>query len=110
LAFWRRISNTLSGVGSQLVTVQPILYYNFPQGWYFRSDAVMQFNSYSHTNVVPVGVGFGKVIQLESGYTWNAYVEAQPSVFRSGPGAPNLQIEAGIQVQFPASLTSGWKF
>jgi len=102
--------HTLSGVGSQLVTVQPILYYNFQQGWYFRSDAVMQFNSYSHTNVVPVGLGFGKVIQLESGYTWNAYVEAQPSVYRSGRGAPDLQIEAGIQVQFPASVTSGWKF
>jgi hypothetical protein len=102
--------HTLSGVGSQLVTVQPILYYNFQQGWYFRSDAVMQFNSYSHTNVVPVGLGFGKVIQLESGYTWNAYLEAQPSVYRSGRGAPDLQIEAGIQVQFPASVTSGWKF
>jgi hypothetical protein len=102
--------HTLSGAGSQLITLQPILYYNFQHGWYFRSDAIMQFNSYSHTNVVPVGVGFGKVIQLESGYTWNAYVEAQPSVYRSGPGAPNLQIEAGIQVQFPASLTSGWNF
>jgi hypothetical protein len=102
--------HTLSGVGSQLVTVQPILYYNFQHGWYFRSDAVMQFNSYTHTNVVPVGLGFGKVIQLESGYTWNAYLEAQPSVYRSGRGAPDLQIEAGIQVQFPASVTSGWKF
>jgi hypothetical protein len=102
--------HTLSGSGSELVTVQPILYYNFQHGWYFRSDAIMQFNSYSHTNVVPVGFGFGKVIQTESGYTWNAYVEAQPSVYRSGRGAPDLQIEAGIQVQFPASLTSGWKF
>ena len=101
--------HTLSGVGSQLVTVQPILYYNFQHGWYFRSDAVMQFNSYTHTNVVPVGFGFGKVIQTESGYTWNAYVEAQPSVYRSGRGAPDLQIEGGIQVQFPASVTSGWK-
>src|ERR1700727_856974 len=102
--------HTLSGVGSQLVTVQPILYYNFQQGWYFRSDAVMQFNSYSHTNVVPVGVGFGKVVQLEGGYVLNGYVEVQPSVFRSGRGSPDLQIETGIQIQFPTSLTSGWKF
>ena len=84
--------------------MQPILYYNFQQGWYFRSDAIMQFNTYSHTNVVPVGVGIGKVVQLEGGYVLNAYVEAQPSVFRSGQGAPDLQIETGIQVQFPASV------
>jgi hypothetical protein len=102
--------HTMSGVGSQLLTVQPILYYNFQHGWYFRSDAIMQFNTYSHTNVVPIGFGFGKVIQLETGYTWNAYVEAQPSIIRSGRGAPDLQIEAGIQVQFPASVTNGWKF
>src|SRR5277367_5457743 len=29
---------------TELTTVQPVLYYNFQQGWYFRSDAVMQFN------------------------------------------------------------------
>ena len=34
--------HTLSGGGSQLTTVQPVLYYNFQQGWYFRSDAVMR--------------------------------------------------------------------
>jgi hypothetical protein len=102
--------HTLSGVGSELLTVQPILYYNFQQGWYFRSDAIMQFNTYSHTNVVPVGLGIGKVVQLEGGYVLNGYVEVQPSVFRSGRGAPDLQIETGIQIQFPTSLTSGWKF
>jgi hypothetical protein len=57
--------HTLSGGGSQLTTVQPVLYYNFQQGWYFRSDAVMSFNTYrGHTNVIPVGIGFGKVFQL----------------------------------------------
>jgi hypothetical protein len=102
--------HTLSGAGSQLITVQPILYYNFQHGWYFRSDAIMQFNTYSHTNVVPVGLGIGKVVQLEGGYVLNSYVEVQPSVFRSGRGAPDLQIETGIQIQFPTSLTSDWRF
>jgi hypothetical protein len=92
------------------ITVQPILYYNFQHGWYFRSDDIMQFNTYSDTNVVPVGLGIGKVVQLEGGYVLNGYVEVQPSVFRSGRGAPDLQIEAGIQIQFPTSFTSGWKF
>jgi len=102
--------HTMSGVGSDLTTVQPILYYNFQHGWYFRSDAIMKFNTYSHTNVVPVGFGFGKVFHLPGGYLLNAYVEAQPSVFRSGQGAPNFQIETGVQIQFPTSVTSGWKF
>ena len=47
----------------------------------------MQFNTYSHTNVVPVGLGIGKVIQLEGGSVLNGYVEVQPSIFRSGRGA-----------------------
>jgi hypothetical protein len=70
----------------------------------------MQFNSHSHTNVVPVGLGFGKVFHLSGGYLLNAYVEAHPSLFRSGPDAPNFQIETGIEIQFPTSLTSGRKF
>ena len=102
--------HTLSGTGSQLATVQPILYYNLAQGFYFRSDAIMQFNTYSHTNVVPVGLGFGKVFHLHGGYLFNAYVEAQPSVYRTGRGAPNFQIETGLQIQFPTSFTSGWNF
>ena len=83
--------HTLSGVGSELVTVQPILYYNFQQGWYFRSDAIMQFNTYSHTNVVPVGLGIGKVIQLEGGSVLNGYVEVQPSVFAAGGARPTCR-------------------
>jgi hypothetical protein len=102
--------HTLSGASSELTTVQPILYYNFDHGWYFRSDAIMKFNTFNHTNVVPVGLGFGKVFHLSGGYLLNAYVEAQPSVFRSGQGTPNFQIETGIQIQFPPSLTSGLKF
>jgi hypothetical protein len=103
--------HTLSGVGSQLTTVQPTLFYNFPQGWYFRSDAVMSFNTYrGHTNVIPVGIGFGKVFQLSGGYLLNLYAEAQPSLYRSGPGAPNFQLLAGVSLKFPLSLTSGWNF
>jgi hypothetical protein len=82
-----------------LITAQPILYYNFQYGWYFRSDAIMQFNTYSHTNVIPVGLGVGRVLQLEGGYVLNSYVEVQPSVFRSGRGGtlpPYLQIVTGI--------------
>ena len=103
--------HTLSGAGSQLTTVQPTLFYNFPQGWYFRSDAVMSFNTYrGHTIVIPVGMGLGKVFQLSGGYLLNLYVEAQPSLYRSGPGAPNFQLLAGVSIKFPLSTTSGLNF
>jgi hypothetical protein len=70
----------------------------------------MRFDTYSHTTVIPVGFGAGKVIQLDGGYTLNAYVEAQPSVYRTGVGAPTFQIFTDIQIQFPVSFTSSWKF
>jgi hypothetical protein len=101
---------TVSGVSTQLTTVQPIAYYNLHDGWYLRSTAIMRFETSNHTTTIPVGFGAGKVIQLGGGYTLNGYVEAQPSVYRSGTGAPNFQIFAGIQIQLPPSFTSGWNF
>jgi hypothetical protein len=93
--------HTVSGASSQLTTVQPNIYFNLHGGWYLRSSAIMRFDSGTHTTTIPVGLGAGKVIQLSGGYTLNAYVEAQPSVYRSGTGAPNFQIFTGIQLQFP---------
>jgi hypothetical protein len=90
--------------------LQPIVYYNLDQGYYLRSSAIMRFDTYSHTSVIPVGFGAGKVIQLAGGYTLNAYVEAQPSVYSAGVGAPRFQVFTGIQIQFPVSVTSSLKF
>ena len=42
-----------------------------------------------NTAAIPVELGLGKVIQLDGGYTLNIYAEAQPSLYRSGVGAPN---------------------
>jgi hypothetical protein len=97
--------HTLSGPSSELTTVQPNVFYNLQNGYYLRSSAIMQFNTYSHTDVVPVGFGAGKVIKLNGGYTLNVYAEAQPSVYRAGVGAPNFQAYAGIKLQFPSSFT-----
>jgi hypothetical protein len=48
------------------------------------------------------------VIKLDGGYVLNVYAEAQPSVYRSGVGAPNFQVFTGIKLQFPAGVTSSW--
>ncbi len=100
--------HTLWGRGSQLATVQPNVFFNLRKGFYLRSSGIMQFNTYSHTDFVPVGAGVGKVMKLRGGHVLNIYVEAQPSVYRSGLGAPKLQIFTGVKLQFPSSLTSHW--
>jgi hypothetical protein len=89
------------GASTSLTTVQPYAYYNIADGWYLRSSAIQQFNTSTNTSVIPIGIGVGKVIQLSGGYTLNVYAEAQPSVYRSGDGAPNFQFFTGIQIQFP---------
>jgi hypothetical protein len=102
--------HTLWGASSELTTVQPNVFYNLDHGYYLRSSAIMQFNTYSRTDVVPVGLGAGKVIKLDAGYVLNVYAEAQPSIYRAGVGAPNFQAFTGIKLQFPPSFTSSWNF
>jgi hypothetical protein len=95
---------------SEMISVQPNIFYNLDHGYYLRSSAVVTYDTYHHTSVVPVGFGAGKVIQLDGGYTLNAYVEAQPSVYRPAVGAPLFRVFTGIKIQFPASVSNNWKF
>jgi hypothetical protein len=100
---------TLSGVSSHVTVAQPLIFFNLPHGYYLRSSAAMTFNTGDHTSAIPVGLGLGKVIQLDAGYTLNAYAEVQPSLYRSGVGAPNYQVFTGISLQLPSQFTSGWQ-
>ena len=93
--------HTLWGPGSEMISVQPNIFYNLDHGYYLRSSAVMTYDTFHHTSVVPVGFGAGKVIQLDGGYTLNVYGAAQPSVYRAGARAPNFQFFTGVQIQFP---------
>src|SRR5580693_3896746 len=99
---------TLSGVSSHVAVAQPLIFFNLPHGYYLRSSAAMTFNTGNHTSAVPVGLGLGKVIQLEGDHTLNVYAEAQPSLYRSGVGAPNYQVFTGISLQLAPSFTSRW--
>jgi hypothetical protein len=98
----------VSGPASQLTSVQPQIYYNLPHGYYLRSSAIITFDGAAQTAVVPVGFGFGKVINLSGGFTLNLYAEGQPSVYRTGVGAPNYQVFTGFSLQLPSAVTSQW--
>lgn len=84
-----------------LLTAQPIINVNLKDGWYLRSSATWNFNLQNGASYIPVGLGVGKVFQLDKGVTMNAFVEPQYTVWNDGPGAPRWQIFAGVNFQFP---------
>ena len=84
-----------------LLTVQPIVNINLDEGFYLRSSGTWNFNMESGASYVPVGLGIGKVFQLEKGITMNAFIEPQLTVWHDDPGAPRWQIFAGVNFQFP---------
>jgi hypothetical protein len=85
---------------AQVATVQPIITYNLPDGFYLRSTGTWTFDLGNHTTDVPVGFGGGKVWTFGHGNTVNAFVEPQYAIFHSGIGVPDWQIFAGINFQF----------
>jgi hypothetical protein len=82
-----------------LITAQPIVFYNLPQGWYVRSSAVWNFDLQNNLGYIPVGLGAGKVMQIGA-TTANFFVEPQYSVYHYGEQVPHWQIYAGMNFQF----------
>jgi hypothetical protein len=86
-----------------LMTVQPLILYNLPQGWYLRSSAIWVFDFVGDSSYVPIGFGLGKVIRT-SGPTVNVYLEPQGTAWKAdGLGIPKWQILGGRD---PAVLDS----
>ncbi|WP_371742561.1 hypothetical protein [Ensifer sp. ENS09] len=84
-----------------LLTFQPIVNVNLSQGWYLRSSAIWNFDLDNENNYIPVGLGLGKVFELEKGITMNAFIEPQYTVWHNDQGAPRRQIFAGVNFQLP---------
>jgi hypothetical protein len=91
--------NSASPVGG-ITTVQPFFFYHFRHGLYFRSSGVWTFDTFHHSQDIPVGFGFGKVLKRANGEIVNFYIEPQYAVFRSGIGSPTWQIFAGATFKF----------
>jgi hypothetical protein len=77
-----------------LITAQPIIIYNLPEGYHLRSSATWNFDLHAGTNYIPVGLGAGKVWLLNSGTTANAFIEPQYTVSHDGAGSPAWQYSA----------------
>jgi hypothetical protein len=97
--------HSFSGYGSnrraaQLLSVHPLVHYNFHRGFYLRSSGIWNLENGTRVNEIPIGFGAGKVWKLPGGTVMNGYIEPQYSVYRSGTGAPIWQILTGISFQF----------
>lgn len=84
-----------------LLTMQPLVIYNLPKGWYLRSTGVWTFDLEKKGDYIPLGLGIGKVLPQKSGTTINLFVEPQYTVWNDGIGTPRWQIFAGVNLQFP---------
>ena len=82
-----------------LLTAQPIVFYNLPQGFYLRSSAIWNFDFENNLGYIPVGLGAGKVMQIGK-VTANLFIEPQYTVYKYGEQVPHWQIYAGLNLQF----------
>ena len=86
----------------ELITAQPLIIYNLPDGFYLRSSATWTFDLKSDADFIPVGFGAGKVFRAGK-TTINLFVEPQITAWKNGPGTPLWQIYMGLNLQFPAN-------
>jgi hypothetical protein len=84
----------------KLLTVQPIVTYNLPQGYYLRSSAIWNFDLENNNHFIPLGLGLGNVWKVDERTTANLFVEPQYTVWHEGEGMPRWQIFVGFNLQF----------
>jgi len=100
LTYEHSIGDTNTGVPANLLTFQPLVNVNLPQQFYLRSSATWTFDLEQSGSFIPLGLGIGRVFLLDGGNSLNAYIEPQYSVWHDGPGTPQWQIFAGLNMQF----------
>jgi len=84
-----------------LATIQPLILYNFSYGVYLRSTAIINLDWETGRYYVPLGLGAGKVWNLQGGTTINGFIEPQWTVAHEGAGEPEYQTFVGLNFQFP---------
>ena len=82
------------------VTFQPIAALAIGSGYYFRSSGVWSFDIANNKDLIPLGVGFGKVFKIHDVIV-NASLEPQFTVYHNGTGLPSFQLFSGLYFLFP---------
>jgi len=84
---------------TNLLVFQPFYIFQLGKGLYLRSTAIWAFNLEQNTYNMPFGLGIGKVL-VNKNTVYNFFVEPQFTFLHRGVGEPELQIFAGINMQF----------
>ncbi len=82
-----------------LMTVQPFGMWQLGGGTYLRTAAIWSFDLESGYYNIPISMGIGKVVKVEK-TVFNIFIEPQYSVAHYGAGQPQLQLFAGLNMQF----------
>jgi hypothetical protein len=82
-----------------LVTLQPVVNFNLPKGFYLRSSGIWNITFEGKGDHIPIGAGAGRVWPLDT-MTLNTFIEPQFSILRNGTGVPDWQWLFGFNVQF----------
>lgn len=85
--------------GAQVATFQPIAALSVGRGYYVRSSGIWSFDIHDNKNLIPLGVGFGKVFKVGNAIV-NAFIEPQFTVYHNGAGLPSFQLLSGLDFQF----------
>jgi hypothetical protein len=84
---------------AQVVTFQPITTLSVGRGYYVRSSGIWSFDISDHKNLIPVGIGFGKVFK-SGNVIVNAFIEPQFTVYHYGTALPSIQLYTGLHFLF----------
>jgi hypothetical protein len=80
---------------AQVLTFQPIVALSIGGGYYVRSSGIWSFDIPNNKNLIPLGVGFGKVFKVDPAIV-NAFIEPQFTVCHRGIGLPSFQLSSGL--------------
>jgi len=84
---------------AHLASFQPIGTFGIGSGYYVRSSAVWVFDFENNKELIPFGVGAGKVFKVANTIV-NAFLEPQFTVYHRGEGQPSFQLFMGINLQW----------
>ncbi|MCB1841828.1 MAG: hypothetical protein KDI09_02605 [Halioglobus sp.] len=82
-----------------LAALQPFAFLQLGEGWYTGTAPLWNYNFKSDDYGVPLGLRLGKVSKRD-GVVYNTFIEPQYSVADEGPGQPEWQVFAGLNMQF----------
>ena len=84
---------------AQTLTFQPIAALSVGGGYYVRSSGIWSFDIPNNKRVIPLGVGFGRVLKIGNAIV-NASIEPQFTVYHNGTGLPSFQLFSGLYFLF----------